>query len=159
MRRSQANLVHSRGRLELVKIKDMIVKSHSLIVRVRASEPVISVVQQLKQSRVGAVLVTECSDSSGKGVTGIFTERDLCDLFLREVDLKTTTVGDEMSKDLVTASPGMSAADAIKLLLDNGINHLPVADFVGDAIDEDSRISHILTSNDILSFLLTAEKH
>ena len=155
MRWSRANLLHSRGRLESVKIKDIIARSRSPIVRVQASDTVLSVVQQLKQSRVGAVLVME---RSGKAVTGIFTERDLCDLFLREIDLKTTTVGDEMSTNVVTAAPEMTAADAIKLLLDNGINHLPVADFVGDAIDDDSRISHILTSNDILSFLLTAEK-
>jgi CBS domain-containing protein len=78
---------------------------------------VFSVVQQLKQSRVGAVLVTDRSDSAGKALTGIFTERDLCDLFLRGVDLKTAIVGDEMSTAVVIAAPEMTVADAIKLLL------------------------------------------
>jgi CBS domain-containing protein len=142
-------------RLRSGKIKDIIAKSPDVeTVRVQMSEMVLSIVQRLRQSRGGAVLVTEDHDSCGKALTGIFTERDLCDLLLRGANLKTTTVGSEMSKDVVTATPDMSVIDAIKLLLDNRIHHLPVADFIGDAIDKDSRVTHILTSNDILSFLL-----
>jgi CBS domain-containing protein len=145
-------------RLQSGKIKDIIAKSPDVeTVRVQASEMVLCIVQRLKRSRGGAVLVAEGGDSCGKALTGIFTERDLCDLLLRGANLETTTVGSEMSKDVVIAAPDMSIADAIKLLLHNSIHHLPVAYFIGDAIDKDSRIAHILTSNDILAFLLTEE--
>jgi CBS domain-containing protein len=59
-----------------------------------------------------------------------------------------------MSSNVVTGSPDMSLADGMHLLNDNNINHLPIAHFVGDAIDGDTRIFHILTLSDIISFLL-----
>ncbi len=144
--------------LQFVKVKDVIEKSRAALVRVQSSETVFSVVQPLRQSQAGAVLVTEGPDSWAKAPTGIFTERDLCDLYLRGVDLRTTLVGNEMSKNVVTGAPEMGIVDAIKMMLDNNISHLPIAEFVGDAIDEDTRITHILTSNDILSFFVTSDK-
>jgi CBS domain-containing protein len=84
---------------------------------------------------------------------GIFTTRDLARLLLKGPDL-SMPVGKAMSKSVVVATPETTLEDAMKLLAGNDISHLPVAEFVGDAHDQDARISYVLTSNDILAFLL-----
>ncbi len=38
----------------------------------------------------------------------------------------------------------------------SNINHLCVTEFIGDAIDQDARITHVLTANEMLAFLLDA---
>lgn len=136
--------------LQKGKIKDIFETLRiPALVHVQKEEYVLSVVEPLRQCGIGAVMVND-----GHAPVGIFTEGDLLNLFLRNVDLGTAILGDEMSSLVVTGSADMSIIDGIHLLNDNNIKHLPIAKFVGDAIDDDARVSHILTSKDILSFFL-----
>jgi CBS domain-containing protein len=138
------------GVLQKAKIKDILETLRiPALVHVQKEERVFSVIEPLRQSGIGAVMVDD-----GHAPVGIFTDGDLLDLCLRNVDLRTAVLGNEMSPLVVTGSAEMSIIDGIHLLNDNNVKHLPISKFVGDAIDDDARVSHILTSNDFLSFLL-----
>ena len=72
-----------------------------------------------------AVVIT---DEDGK-LIGIVTERDLTRRVVADDrDPKSTILGDIMSKDPDTLSPGDSALDALELMRVRGYRHLPVVD-------------------------------
>ncbi len=136
--------------LEKGKLKDVIDSlPKSSLSQVQKTDSVFSAIKPLRESANGAVLVAE-----GKQSVGIFTQADLVYLMLKEVDLKKTMVGKEMSPFVVTGSFDMPIVDGIHLLHDNSILHLPIAHFLGDSIDNDTRVEHMITSKDILSYLM-----
>jgi CBS domain-containing protein len=73
---------------------------------------------------IGSVLIKE-----GSELLGVVTEYD----FVRRVVLEghdpcTTPVSKVMTKDIVTVSPGMDLFDALQLMKDAEVRHLPVVD-------------------------------
>ena len=81
---------------------------------------------------VSGLLVVE-----GERLTGIVTDRDF--LFGTDED---SPVSEIMTRDVVTASPGISIQDAKRMLRDNRVEKLPVT-------DGDGRIRGLFTSKDI----------
>lgn len=79
---------------------------------------------------VGSVLI-----KSGDELLGIVTERDyVCRACLEGADPLTTQVSRIMTRDLITVSPGMDLWDALLIMKDSEVRHLPVLDegkFVG----------------------------
>jgi CBS domain-containing protein len=66
---------------------------------------------------------------------GILTDRDIVVRGVRtELDLARTTVGELMSRPLVTIDPDADVADAIALMAGKGIRRLPVVDADGDLV-------------------------
>ena len=57
-----------------------------------------------------------------------------------------------MTSDLFTGSPDLSLLDAVGMLADHGIRHLPIATFVGDPADGDSRIIDIVSARDFFTW-------
>lgn len=82
---------------------------------------------------ISGLLVTD----SESRLVGIVTDRD----FLFRTDF-SRSVSEIMNKDVVTAPPGISIEDAKRMLRDNRIEKLPIA-------DEDGRIRGLITSKDI----------
>lgn len=82
---------------------------------------------------ISGLLVTDAESR----LAGIVTDRD----FLFETD-PSRHVSEIMTKDVVTAPPGISIEDAKRMLWDNRIEKLPIA-------DEDGRIRGLVTSKDI----------
>ncbi|MGH9786588.1 MAG: CBS domain-containing protein, partial [Terriglobia bacterium] len=76
----------------------------------------------MAQARVGAVAVVERAE-----LKGIFTERDL---MLRVVhrgrDPRTTTVREVMTSPAMTASDKTTFSEALNLMLDRHLRHLPI---------------------------------
>lgn len=84
--------------------------------------------------------------SDGGRLVGIISDRDVIPYFGEYVpqksdDLKNVTAADLMSTDLITVEPTTLLAEAIQLMVNAGINSLPVVD--GDAT------VGILTSTDV----------
>ena len=128
-------------------------------------------VKLMTETNVGALVVSDQKDP-----VGIFTEKDFvtkvlknCSfLFFKRIPvslpfglqiaakgLKASDVQmkDVMTSDIFTGSPKMSLFDAMSLLGDHGIRHLPIAEFVGSADDNDTRIVDIVSARDFFSWI------
>lgn len=83
----------------------------------------------MKSAGCGSVMVF-----SGNLPVGIFTEKDY--LKLNSSDAAQTKVEALMTKNVITGSASLSVLDAMHLLANNRIRHLPIAGFIGDDIDQ-----------------------
>ena len=100
------------------------------VIRIEGEATVLDAVQVMVEANVGAVLVT---GSDPNDVRGIFTERD----FLRRVAVRglgesETSVQDVMTSPLVVITPETEVEEAMALMTDRRIRHIPVVD--GDAV-------------------------
>ncbi len=85
---------------------------------------VAAAVDLINANQVGSVLVMD-----GKRLVGIFTERDV----LRRVvggrkDPATTRVADVMTRELVVMRPSSTLGDAMAVISEKRIRHLPVVE-------------------------------
>ena len=77
----------------------------------------------MARKNVAAIIVVDKT----KKVSGIITERDLCQKVLaKSLDPDSTTVGDIMTANPDTLSPDDSAGDALELMQTRKYRHLPV---------------------------------
>ncbi len=92
----------------------------------RPDAPVAEVAETLADDGTGAVVACDPNGS----IAGIVSERDLV-RGLREHGerLLAMRVGDLMTRSVVTCSPEHSVEDALRLMTENGVRHVPV---VGD---------------------------
>ena len=85
---------------------------------------VAAAVEVLNQNHVGSVLVLD-----GGRLVGIFTERDILRRVVGERrDPVTTRVSDVMTRDLVVMRPSASVVDAMKVVSEKRIRHIPVVE-------------------------------
>ncbi len=79
--------------------------------------------KQMASKNVAAMII---SDSAGL-ITGIVTERDLCQkVMAKGLDSASTSVGEIMTTNPDTLSPDDSASDALELMQTRKYRHLPV---------------------------------
>jgi CBS domain-containing protein len=136
--------------LQKVKLKHIMEQPHfKPSATVQRDASVHSVIDIIRSSREGAVVVTD-----GHLPVGIFTERDLSDLLLSGANLQEADVGKEMSGNVVLGTKEMTLGEACALMRGNKVHHLPIASFLGSAIDDDTRVTHIVSQEDLLYYLL-----
>jgi CBS domain-containing protein len=88
---------------------------------------VLQVVEAMSQARTGACVVME--DGQLKGV---FTERDVMNkVVLRQLDPTKVPILQVCTTALITASPEMPEHQALRIMIDRHIRHLPVVDKEG----------------------------
>ncbi|KAJ0989074.1 hypothetical protein J5N97_007430 [Dioscorea zingiberensis] len=94
-----------------------------------SNDSVYDAVKQMTENRVGALVVVKPGDE--KLVAGIITERD----YLRKIIVQgrsshTARVGEIMTDEnkLVSVSPDTNILQAMQLMTDNRIRHVPVID-------------------------------
>jgi CBS domain-containing protein len=81
--------------------------------------------QSMRESRVGAVLVTE----GGSRLVGIFTGRDAVHRVLAEgKSAANTTLAEVMTREPDTMPSGKTAIEALRLMEDGRYRHLPIVD-------------------------------
>jgi CBS domain-containing protein len=98
-------------------------KGHD-VVAVAPDTPVREVVGELIARRIGAVLVTEEA-----AVVGVVSERDVIrGLCASGGDVLARRARDIMTSPVVTICPTDSVADAMALMTDRRVRHLPVID-------------------------------
>jgi CBS domain-containing protein len=110
------------------------------VLKIEASATVFDALKKIVELNVGSILVTE-----GDEVVGIMTERD----YLRKIAIQgrtshDTLVGEIMSKPLVYVTPETSIEEAMAIMTDRRIRHLPVVD------DED--VVGIISIGDLVKF-------
>ena len=100
------------------------------IATVEADNTVISALRVMANRGIGAVLVTD-----NGALAGIFSERDYArKVVLQGKDSATTPVRDIMTSKLIHVTPEMTADQAMQLMSDKRIRHLPVLDAAGSLV-------------------------
>jgi CBS domain-containing protein len=77
----------------------------------------------LVRNKVGSVLVMD----QGR-LVGIFTERDVLRLVAERRDPASTRIADVMTRDLVVMRPSSSVVDAMRVISEKRIRHIPVVE-------------------------------
>lgn len=92
----------------------------------------------MREKNVGSVLIKE-----GHELLGILTEWDFVHrVVAQDLNTQDTPVSQVMVQDIITVSPRMDIFDALRLMRDTKIRHLPVV--------EDGRLVGFITIKDIL---------
>ncbi|MBI3890717.1 MAG: CBS domain-containing protein [Candidatus Wallbacteria bacterium] len=83
---------------------------------------VLEAVEAMARDRVGAVLAL-----AGEKLEGIFTERDvMMKVVLQKLDPAKTPISTVMTRNVLTIAPDLSEEEALALMLEHHIRHLPV---------------------------------
>ncbi len=118
------------GRRLLLLIGD-IMHTGEEIPQVPAEVPVSEALVEMSNKRLGFVTIV---DQEG-AIEGIFTDGDLRRVLQQDrIELRSTAIGEVMSRNCTTASPDILAAEALQIMEANKINALPVVDGNGRLI-------------------------
>ncbi|MGR8980914.1 MAG: CBS domain-containing protein [Gammaproteobacteria bacterium] len=100
----------------------------------------------MRDYHCGDIVIVE--EKNGRRVpVGIVTDRDIViELISKEVDLKSVTVGDLVSRDLIVANENDEVSETIKIMRQKGIRRLPVVDGAGALIG-------IVTLDDLIDLI------
>ena len=114
-------------------------KGHDLHV-VAPSDTALHAVQVMCEARVGAVLVME-----GRLLAGIFSERDLMTrVVLAGRDPMSCRVREVMTTEAACTAPDATVHDAMVLMTEHRIRHIPV-------VDEGGRVVGVVSIGDLVS--------
>jgi len=107
----------------------------------------LSALEILAANDIGALLVFD-----GDALVGIVSERD----YARKVELRgrnaaATTVGEIMTGEVFTVTPGQSVDECLRLMKQHRIRHLPVV--------EGGRVVGVLSVRDIMAEVIAEEEH
>lgn len=110
-------------------------------------DSVLEAIRQMAERHIGALLVLE-----GTRIAGIVSERD----YARKVVLKgrsstNTPVREIMSAPVITAAPGQSVEDAMRLMTKHRIRHLPVV--------RDGRLVGLVSIGDLVKSVIEEQRH
>ena len=118
------------GRRLLLMVAD-IMHTGDAIPRVEESVPLSEVLVEMSNKRLGFVTITDRENR----IKGIFTDGDLRRVLEHEqIDIRTTTVGEVMTRNGTTVHPDILAAEALQIMESRKINALPVTDRNGRVI-------------------------
>lgn len=109
-------------------IEDILVGKGNNIHTIDPGASLEETVQRLVQLKIGSLLVVEAHPRTGEPkLVGIITERDILRMCAGNVGpLDQLHVADYMSSDLLTGTGKESVADAMGLMTDHRIRHLPI---------------------------------
>jgi CBS domain-containing protein len=106
----------------MATIKDLL--RNRTIHYVQPTQTVLEAARYMVECNVGAVPVLD-----GTRLVGIFSERDLMKRVVSESrDSSTTRIADVMSTDLRMVTPNSSSEEAMCVMQNHGVRHLPVCD-------------------------------
>lgn len=119
------------------------------VISVRPDDCIASIARTLAQHRIGAVLVMEPDGT----VLGIVSERDIVRAIagMGEAVLKMTA-GQLMTRVLFTASPASTVQDALQLMTDRRVRHLPV-------LHADGRLAGMVSIGDLVKARIAEAEH
>ena len=104
------------------RVRDVIARKD--VVQLSATATVREASWLMVEQGVGAVVIM-----AGEKIEGIFTERDALKRVLAEGrDSDATTLAEVMTPEIVTLDPDAFALDALRLMTEVGIRHVPIVD-------------------------------
>lgn len=113
--------------------------AHSPLVAVDAQTTVLEAVHTMDRQSIGAVAVLD-----GNKVLGIFSERDvMLRVVLEKRDPERTRISEVMTSPVVTITRDCTVDDALKMMLEKHIRHLPV-------VNSDGSVAAMLSIRNLL---------
>jgi len=123
-------------------------KKYKEVISIAPHRPVFDALVVLAEYKIGALVVLE-----GEKLVGIFSERDYArGVILQGKSSKTTPVSDVMTTEVITAKLTDTTEQAMKVMSEMRIRHLPVVDngkvigmlSIGDVVKETIDYQHRL---------------
>jgi CBS domain-containing protein len=109
------------------------------IATIRPDATIADAVNMLHRERIGAIVVSE----DGNSVDGILSERDIVIALAEQAaDLLSRTVGEIMTRDVVTCEPGDTVGELMAEMTNRRVRHLPVV--------ADGRLCGIVSIGDLV---------
>ena len=106
-----------------MKVADIIRTKGSVVKTVAPDKTALELSERLRAEQIGAMVVSD----DGRSIDGIISERDLAyALAAHGSDLSRIPVSELMTRVVVVCSPEDSITDAMKLMTQRRIRHLPV---------------------------------
>ncbi len=117
---------HPGGKLgrRLLLLIDDLIHTGERVPRVPTGTLICDALLEMTQKGLGATAVVDDNNH----VRGIFTDGDLRRALDNDIDLHKTTIDDVMTCDCTLISPGLLAAEALKIMEDGKFNALLVVD-------------------------------
>jgi CBS domain-containing protein len=109
----------------------------------RADQTLADAARKMWEQQTGSLLVMDEGE-----LLGIITERDVLKAVATGAKLDDTSVGETMTKDVITIHPGASLREAAQVMTDKWIRHLPVV--------ERGKVVGILSQRDLSGVLASA---
>lgn len=130
-----------------MKVKEILAEKGARVVTIDPESLLFDTIAVASANRIGSLMVV---DKSGK-IMGIVAAKDiLMTVVNRYDDLKTVTVGEIMTKDLIVCSPEDDTEYILSVMTENRVRHIPVL--------EGSELKGIVSIGDVVKSQLT-EKH
>jgi CBS domain-containing protein len=128
------------------KIKNILQKKSAEVFSVPSTATVFSAIEMMSQRNIGGVVVVDNGN-----LVGIFTERDYArKLILKGKSSKDTPIGELMTKHLITVTPESTIEEAMQLMSNKKIRHLPVL--------EEGKMVGIISIGDVVRFIIEEQK-
>jgi CBS domain-containing protein len=122
-------------------------KSLSLVYAVPPETPAAEAAIIMREIDIGALLVTE-----RERLVGIVTERDVMARVVADRrDPDDTCVGEVMTADPMCVAPHTPVEDAMTIVSERRIRHLPV-------VDDDSRVVGLISSRDLMDWVIRDQR-
>ena len=121
------------------------VRVHSSIISVTPATTVLEAVTLMSDTDISALMVLD-----GEAVAGIITERDFVRRVARmERSSYATTVGDVMTRNLITVGPLDRSRFCMQLMIEKNLRHLPVL--------EDGKLVGLLSIRDLVKDVIAEQ--
>jgi len=132
--------------MENISVRDILAEKGSNVFTIRPEETVFEALRIMSEKNIGALLVMKHDH-----LEGIVTERD----YARKVALlgkqsEVTTVGEIMNAIKYTISSNGTLNDAMSIMSDHSIRHLPVLD--------DGKLVGILSIIDLIKRIISVQR-
>lgn len=111
-------LVWCAGLEAIQKVQDVMVRK---VVNVPPKTSLTDIAKLMRKNRIGSVIITK-----KKRVAGILTESDFIRLVARGCDMKNALAEDYMVRNVVTCDSSITVIDALMIMRQERIRHLPV---------------------------------
>jgi CBS domain-containing protein len=103
-------------------------KKYKEVISIAPHRPVFDALVVLAEYKIGALVILE-----GDKLVGIFSERDYArEIILKGKSSKTTAISEVMSSNVLTVKPSDTVEQAMSIMSEKHIRHLPVLD--GDKV-------------------------
>jgi CBS domain-containing protein len=108
------------------------------LVTITESQSLAAAGRVMTEAGIKSVIVSDSADRP----LGILTSTDFVTMAGEGTSPAETSVGDHMTRDIVTTTPDTVVYDAADLMRDHNISHLPV-------VDEEGRLTGMVTTTDV----------
>ncbi|HZY85666.1 MAG TPA: CBS domain-containing protein [Gemmataceae bacterium] len=126
----------------MATVREILARKGSHVFTIGPTATVLDAALLMNEHKVGALVVID----DGRGVVGMFTERDVLRRVVGEQrDPATTVVADIMSTEVVCATPNTTIDEARGAMKNRRIRHLPL-------VDDDRRLTGLISIGDLNAY-------